>query len=272
MFYVESYESRFMRFDNVMPHGLRRETRGPCFAVILTGALAIAQAADGISQSDANSPANVSAAPPEAPRNTLHFNPQDMQAMYLKGQSALMQVGKGSTKEATCLLSLWFTGDGTIHAAQLLKASGFPLIDQACLQSALGRRFEGLPEGHLGGRTFFPIQWVIHPEEADVPQQVKIKLDPSIPQLPARGAMHPLPAYPADALAQHAHGICKMHITVSAAGAVSSIEIIQSTGTGSLDEACKEAVNKSVFVPATDGKEPVSGTTEVAILWRLPRP
>jgi TonB family protein len=77
--------------------------------------------------------------------------------------------------------------------------------------------------------------------------------------------------YPADALAQHAHGICEMHITVSATGAVSSIEITQSTGSGSLDEACKEAIYKSAFVPATDGKEPVSGTTDVAILWRLPR-
>jgi TonB family protein len=83
--------------------------------------------------------------------------------------------------------------------------------------------------------------------------------------------MHPLSIYPADALAQQAHGICKMHITVSAAAATSSVEITQSTGSASLDEACKEAVYKSVFVPATDGEKPVSGTTDVAILWRLPR-
>lgn len=66
-----------------------------------------------------------------------------------------MQKAAGSAKQATCLLSLWFTGDGMIQAVQLAKASGFPLIGQACLLAALGRRFEGLPEGHSGGRTFF---------------------------------------------------------------------------------------------------------------------
>jgi TonB family protein len=253
-----------------MEHKLICENREQWLAVILVGAFAFAQA-EAMPQSDTNPPADVSAAPPEAPRNKLHLSPQDMQAMYLKGQLALMQLGKGSAKEATCLLSLWFTGDGMIQATQLAKASGFPLIDQACLQAALGRRFEGLPEGHSGGRTFFPIQWVAHPEQGDVPRPPQIKLDPSIPQLPAGGAMHPLPAYPADALAQNAHGICKMHIAVSAAGAVSSIEITQSTGSGPLDEACKEAIYKSAFVPATDGEKPVSGTTDVAILWGLPR-
>jgi len=84
--------------------------------------------------------------------------------------------------------------------------------------------------GETGGRTYFPIYWVFDPKEWDVPQRPQIKLDPSIPQLPGGGGIHPLPNYPADALAQHAHGICKMHITA------------------------------------------VSGTTDVAIVWRLPRP
>jgi protein TonB len=83
--------------------------------------------------------------------------------------------------------------------------------------------------------------------------------------------MHPLPNYPAEALAHGGHGICKMHVAVSADGAASSIEITQSTGSASLDGACKEAIDKSAFVPATDGERPVSGTTDVAILWRLPR-
>jgi TonB family protein len=84
--------------------------------------------------------------------------------------------------------------------------------------------------------------------------------------------MHPLPNYPADALAQKAHGICEMHTAVLASGAVSSIEITQSTGSDALDQACKEAICQSRFVPATQGDQPVSGTTDVAILWRLPRP
>jgi TonB family protein len=91
-------------------------------------------------------------------------------------------------------------------------------------------------------------------------------------RLPAGGAMHPLPNYPADALTHRAHGICQMHIAVLASGAVSSIEFRQSTGSEALDQACKEAIYQSPFVPAAEGGQPVSGTTEVAILWRLPRP
>jgi TonB family protein len=207
----------------------------------------------------------------EAPHAKPHLSAQAIQAIHLKGYMLTMQKATGSAKEATCLLSLWYAGDGAIQAVQLAKASGFPLIDQACLQAAIGRRFESLPDGDPGGRTFFTIHWVFNLEEGEHPQQVKIRSDPAIPQLPAGGAMHPLPHYPADALAQGAHGICKMHITVAASGAVSSIEITQSTGSGSLDEACKEAVYRSAFSPATSEGQPVSGSTDVAIDWRLPR-
>jgi hypothetical protein len=51
------------------------------------------------------------------------------------------------------------------------------------------------------------------------------------------------------------HGICKMHITVSAAGAVSAIEIAPSTGSEALGQACKEAIYQSPFVAARDGNQ-----------------
>jgi TonB family protein len=62
-----------------------------------------------------------------------------------------------------------------------------------------------------------------------------------------------------------------MHISVSAVGAVSAIEIKQSTGSGSLDGACRQAVTESSFVPAIVEGQPASGATDVAIVWRLPR-
>jgi TonB family protein len=265
-------EGVFALQGKVMEHRLSRKSGAQFFAMILVGALAFTQAVEAIPPSDANPPSGVSAAGSEVPRKKVHFSAQALQAIYLKGQLLWMQKATGSAKEATCLLSLWYAGDGSIQAVQLAKASGFPLIDQACLQAVIGRRLEGLADGESGGRTFFPIHWVFGPKEGDVPQLPQIKLDPSIPQLPAAGAMHPLPNYPVDALAQHARGICRMRITVSAAGVVSSIEITQSTGSGALDEACKEAVSQSAFVPATNGGQPVSGTTDVAVVWRLPRP
>lgn len=77
--------------------------------------------------------------------------------------------------------------------------------------------------------------------------------------------------YPAEALANRAHGICKMHIAVTEKGAVASVEMTQSTGSAALDEACKAAINGSTFMPASNQGQPVSGTADAAILWRLPR-
>jgi len=254
-----------------MEHRLSCEAGGRCFAVILVGALAFTQMAAAMPTSDTDSHSDVSAADPNAPRNHVHLSAQALQAVYLKGQELFLQKATGSAKEATCLLSIWYARDGTVQAVQLAKASGFPLVDQACLQATIGRKVEGMSPGELGGRTFFPIHWVFGPIDKDTGQQPHTKSDPGIPQLPADGGMHPLPKYPADALAQHAHGICKMHVTVSADGRVFSIEITQSTGSEALDQACKEAIYQSRFVAATDGDQRVSGTTEVAIVWRLPR-
>jgi TonB family protein len=255
----------------MMGHTLNINSSGRCFALILALALVLGRTAGAVPSSDTNSLTSVPALGSEVLRNKVHLSAQALQAIYLKGLMLGAQKAARSAKVTSCLLSVWYTDDGTVQVVQLVKASGLPMVDQACLQGSIGQRLEGMLPGESGGRGYFPIYWVFDAKESDAPQRPPIKLDRSIPQLPANGGIHPLPSYPADALAQRVHGICKMQITVSAAGAVSSIEITQSTGSESLDDACKEAVTKSAFVPATDGEKPVSGATDVAILWRLPR-
>jgi TonB family protein len=237
-----------------------------CLAIIIS-ASAVAQAPD------ATPPSNTVATSPtaEPPRQHFRLSPQAIQAIFLRGQMLAMQQATGSATEAHCLLSLWYASDGIIHAVQLAKASGFPLVDQACLQAVIGRKVELIPaDGENGGRTYFPINWYFN-REPESHSHHRTEGDPSIPQLPAAGAMNPLPRYPAEALAQRAHGICKMHVAVTEKGVVSSIEITQSTGSAALDEACEKAIYGSPIVPATSGGQPVGGTTDVAIDWRLPR-
>ncbi|HTD74312.1 MAG TPA: energy transducer TonB [Steroidobacteraceae bacterium] len=242
-----------------------------CFTVIFVGAFGFSQTAEAMPRSDTTPPSGVSAADFAVPRDRVHLSAQALQAIYLNGLRLGAQKAAGSAKVTSCLLSVWYTDTGTVQVVQVIKSSGMPMVDQACLQGSIGQRLEGMLPGKSGGRGHFAIYWVFDAKESNAAQRPPIKLDPSIPQLPADGGIHPLPTYPADALARRAHGICKMHISVSAGGVVSSIEITQSTGSESLDDACKEAVAKSAFVPATDGEKPVSGTTDAAILWRLPR-
>jgi outer membrane biosynthesis protein TonB len=138
-----------------MEHRLSCEGGGQCFAVILVGALAFARTVAAMPLIDTNPPSGLSPAGSDVPWNEIHFSAQTLQAIYLKGQLVFAQKAAGSAKEVTCLLSLWYAGDGSIQAVQLVRASGFPLIDQACLQAVIGRRFEGLLDGDSGGRSFF---------------------------------------------------------------------------------------------------------------------
>jgi outer membrane biosynthesis protein TonB len=202
-----------------------------CLAMIVS-ASTVAQAPDATPPSDTGERSSSA----EALHQKTHLSAQAIQAILLKGQMLALQKAAGSATETTCLVSLWYASDGTVHAVQLVKASGFPLVDQACLQAAIGQRIESIAaDRENGGRTYFPIHWYFDHEVSSSPP--RIDSDPSIPRLPSGGAMNPLPRYPAEALAQRAHGICKMHIAVTEKGAVASIEITQSTGSAALDEA-----------------------------------
>jgi TonB family protein len=241
---------------------------GACCLAVVVSASAGAQAPDATAPSDTlgTSPSA------EVLRQKIHLSAQAIDALLVKGQLLAMQKAAGSATETSCLISLWYGSDGTIHAVQLVKASGFPLVDQACLQAAIGRRVESIPaDRENGGQIDFPIHWFFNHEQLNPSQLTRIDRDSSIPRLQSGGAMNPLPPYPAEALAQRAHGICRMHIAVTEKGAVSSIEITQSTGSAALDEACKQAIYGSPIMPATKEGQAVSGTTDVAIDWRLPR-
>jgi hypothetical protein len=170
---------------------------GACCLAMIVSVSAVAQAPDATPPSD-----TVGRSPSaEAPRQKAHLSPQALQAILLKGQILAMQKAAGSATETTCLVSLWYAGDGIIHAVQLAKASGFPLVDQACLQAAIGQRVESIPaDRENGGRTYFPIHWYFDHEQVSPSQLPRIDSDPSIPRLPSGGAMNPLPRYPAEAL------------------------------------------------------------------------
>src|ERR1700749_1183042 len=111
-----------------------------CLAVVVTVA-AVAQAPDATPPGDTvgRSPST------DALHRTAHLSDQAVLAILLKGQILSMQKAAGSASDTTCLVSAWYGSDRTIQAVQLVKASGFPLVDQACLQAAIGQRVESIP-------------------------------------------------------------------------------------------------------------------------------
>jgi TonB family protein len=198
------------------------------------------------------------------------LTPQLIQSALQRGLNPALSKAAGKVPHASCLLRVWYNAKGTILVEQIIKSSGYPEIDQACLATAIGQPLTvPVPlDPDNGGWTHLPIVWNFG--KADNKAQ-PMEADPSIPALRQGDAMHvAAPYYPDAALAARAHGICKLHVAVSAAGDVDALDITQSTGSVDLDQACSDAIYDAPFIPARREGKLVSGTTDIVLDWRLP--
>jgi len=207
-----------------------------------------------------------------APDAKPAVTPQLVQSVMQRGYDpALFKAAKGADK-AGCLLRVWYTAKGLILAEQILKSSGYPEIDHACFATALGQPVKApvLLDPDDGGWVDIPIVWHFAKEKVSA-QPPPLQADPAIPALRIGYPMHVRPPYyPEAALATHSHGVCKLHVTVSAAGDVDSLEVTQSTGSADLDQGCLDAIYAAPFIPAKREGKWASGTTDIVLDWRLP--
>ena len=79
----------------------------------------------------------------------------------------------------------------------------------------------------------------------------------------------PPPSYPEVARRLGQEGVVLLIIRVSAAGSVTGVEVVESSGFRLLDRAALDAVRKWRFRPATENGFPVAGTFEHPIRFRL---
>jgi hypothetical protein len=106
----------------------------------------------------------------------------------------------------------------------------------------IGQKLEGILLGATGGRTYFSMRWLFDrkAEEEDDRQRTQTKIGPGNPAV-AGGRRYPSVAW----LSGGCTGATRpwnlqMPITVSAAGAVSSIEIARELRVPGNDTACEE--------------------------------
>jgi len=60
-----------------------------------------------------------------------------------------------------------------------------------------------------------------------------------------------------------------VRVDVSADGAPTTVSVAQSSGASSLDDAAVAAVRQWRFVPASQGDQPMAGSAEVPVEFRL---
>jgi hypothetical protein len=138
-----------------MEHKLTCENGGRWLAVILVGALAFAQSTGATAPSDTEPPSAVSGTGPGAVRNKVHLSDQALQAIFLNGVRLGAHRAARSAQVTSCRMAGWYTDEGTIQVVQLVKSSGLPMVDLACMQGMIGQRLEGQLPGAPGGRTYF---------------------------------------------------------------------------------------------------------------------
>ncbi|MBM3343638.1 MAG: energy transducer TonB [Betaproteobacteria bacterium] len=87
------------------------------------------------------------------------------------------------------------------------------------------------------------------------------------PRFDAAYLNNPAPVYPAAARRRGEHGRVQLRVYVSAAGAAEKVELFRTSGSGALDAAAREAVERWRFVPARQGERPVGAWVIVPIVF-----
>lgn len=111
-------------------------------------------------------------------------------------------------------------------------------------------------------------------EQAAVAADTKANGNPTVSSAPeteskCQYAYNPEPEYPAIAKSRGWQGKVKLRVRVSAGGAISNIEIEQTSGHEILDEAAIETVKKYQFIPAKQGDTAVACAVIVPITFRI---
>ena len=102
--------------------------------------------------------------------------------------------------------------------------------------------------------------------------EIADEIDPPVLEPPKFGVSYlnnPSPVYPAEAKRKKQQGVVMLRVLVAANGKPDQIEISESTGVQSLDNAALKAVEKWLFIPAKIGKDAISAYVIVPIRFNL---
>lgn len=164
-------------------------------------------------------------------------------------------------EQGVCNVRFAIRRDGKLVSGKILKSSGFPRLDAACLATLKSvSRFPPLPENVEP--QLQQINAVV-PIYFQLPSQIAIgTVQSSIAVSKPRsyyGDIQNLVAthvvYPLESLIAGEQGVCELRLRILRDGSLASVEIVQSSGFARLDEACLRACRDPVFPPVPETVE-----------------
>jgi TonB family protein len=170
-------------------------------------------------------------------------------------------------EQGTCYLSLYVAADGSIPAVQLVKSTGYPLLDIAYIEAVwrsamLPGTVNGVPTAAWAD---LPLTWNIDKTGETRPPRLEKSAVPRIVE--GYELQVGDKYYPEAARAKHEKGYCVVHAEVGSTGAVLNAVLTRSTGSPILDRACLAALKDARFNPELQDGQPVADSTDIAIYW-----
>lgn len=178
--------------------------------------------------------------------------------------------------ESKCLVLIWVRFTGQIQVAQIVKSSGSPRLDEACIKAVLNQTMKpGSRDGILVDTwVTLPIAWKLKDSKGHgIAPAVHDSTVRPIPMLARDQALNLDPPYdprsPAD---QRLEAVCGLHAQISADGVVESLRVEHSCGSVALDQASMDALYAANFTAAQEGGKPVAAESDIWLAWGPPRP
>lgn len=170
-----------------------------------------------------------------------------------------------------CLVRIWVRSTGLIQAAQVVRSSGDPRLDEACALAVISQPMKPATIEHdaVDQWATLPIKWVMEGKKSPAPAATPE--GQHITQLDDQLLLVDAPYYPAAAIQEHKEGVCRLHVEVSATGDVDDVRLTKSTGDARLDRACLDAMYAADFIPPQQDGKFIAGATDVYLAWRLPK-
>lgn len=171
-------------------------------------------------------------------------------------------------EEGKCVVSGYVEVDGTILAAQIIKSTGYPRLDAACILALDVERAEPATVDGVAraGWSQFRLAWRLTPSTlSHGPALAEEFATPRFLSAPHVGGNY----YPAEAIAKHQQGMCLVHAKVSVDGDPGPADLLKSTNSPSLDRACANAMVLARFSPEKHDGVAVDSAVVAAFFWRL---